>query len=99
SAQTACGQWHVSLSSGELDGETIICDQLRLGAIAAWWMSRDGAKAGVVQRKNNNNILHVLSSDEQDNIARAFMLARGEIVPELIRLPCIPITADESQWP
>lgn len=97
-AQAACSQWDLSLSSGSLQGESIIVDQLRVGAVAAWWLSRDAQRAGVVQRKNGKNILHLATAQDQKQIRQAFHIAAGEMTPSLVRLPCIPIAAGDERW-
>lgn len=80
--------WRTSLSSGELDGKSIAYDQLSLGHVCAWWLSRDQKQGGIVERRDGQNILHALDDPAAlEAITTALAVAHGDRSPEAVLLP------------
>lgn len=81
-------QWRAHLSSGMLNGQRIAYNQLSMGHVAAWWLSRDQSQAGVIERRDGTNILHEIKDPAIVNaITRAVAIAHGDRAPEPVLLP------------
>ncbi len=78
----------VSIAPGRLEGEPKSVEVIRLGGVAAWWRSLDGAAGGEAEMVDGQLVLHpatdpaVLSA-----IGRASAIAKGRRAPEILLLP------------
>ena len=87
-AAASSKQWRAHLSSGMLNGQRIAYDQISMGHVAAWWLSRDQRQAGIVERKNGINILHEVKDPAIiQAITTAIAIAHGDRAPEPVLLP------------
>jgi hypothetical protein len=78
----------VDMASGQLQGELRTVHCLRLGGVAAWWMTLDGERVGRVQAGGDLPTLRpVDDEDEAAAIRRAFDIAWGRELPAWVTLP------------
>jgi hypothetical protein len=78
----------VDTATGRLDGELRTVHILRVGGVAAWWMTLDGARVGVVLPASREPLLRpVTAEDAADRIRRAFGILWGQELPDWVTLP------------
>lgn len=81
-------RWRAGLSSGLLNGQHLAYEQLSLGHVCAWWLSRDGQRGGTVQRQNARNILTEITDTETiEQIRTALAIIHGDRAPAVVILP------------
>ncbi len=69
----------------QLDGQPITVECLRIGRVALYFLTLDGARAGVWDR--NQRSWQTLPEDSIDLLKQASKIAAGRVAPELLRLP------------
>ena len=80
--------WRSSLSSGTLNGKRIAYDQISMGHVAAWWVSRDQSKAGIIERRAGENVLHQIEDARiVEAIKSAVAIVHGDRSPQAVVLP------------
>ena len=78
----------VSVAPGRLDGEPKSVEVVRLGGVAAWWRSLDGASGGEAQMIDGELRLYRVDDDAVlEAIAKASAIAKGRAAPEIVLLP------------
>jgi len=77
----------VELVSGTLDGKSETVKLLRLGGVAAWWVSLDGTRSGTARWSDGGLKLRVGSRQEHRSITRALGIAEGSAPPDWVVLP------------
>jgi hypothetical protein len=78
----------VELVSATLDGEDTTVRLLRIGGVAAWWMSLSGDRVGWAERREGRLQLQAVTSPgSAADIVRAFDIAEGRVAPEWVSLP------------
>ena len=78
----------VSIAPGWLDGEPRSVEVLRLGGVAAWWRSLDGAAAGEAEMADGR--LRLFAANDKavrKAIETASAIAKGRRAPEITLLP------------
>lgn len=86
-AEQAATAVEVGVITGELDGQTVAVQTVRLGFAAMWWRALDGADAGRVELVDGRRILRRGTPAEQQAVIEALAVASGQIPPRLIALP------------
>jgi len=78
----------VEIVSGRLGPRTLTVKLLRLGAVAAWWVSLDERQAGTARAEPGGLTLTVAATPEDAAaIRRALAIAEGRAAPEWVVLP------------
>ena len=84
----------VELVSATLDGEDTTVRLLRIGGVAAWWMSLLGDRVGWAERREGRLQLQAVTSPgSAADIVRAFDIAEGRLAPEWVSLPAEHVEA------
>lgn len=86
-AEQAATAVEVGVVTGELDGQTVAVQTVRLGLAAMWWRALDGGAAGRVEVVDGRRILHRGAPAEQRAVIEALAVAGGQVPPRLIDLP------------
>ncbi len=78
----------VELVSATLDGEGTTVRLLRIGGVAAWWMSLSGDRVGWAERREGRLQLQAVASPgSAAAIVQAFDIAEGRVAPQWVSLP------------
>jgi len=78
----------VELVAGELAGQAVTVRLLRAGAVAAWWVSLDGSRAGTARVQQGRVVLTPApTADAAARIRTAVAVAQGHLAPRLVTLP------------
>jgi len=86
----------VEVVNGTLAGRTVAVKLLRLGGVAAWWLSLDGNLAGSAGVREGQVVLQP-TADPRDTeaIRRAFDIAEGRGTPDWVILPLRPKASED----
>ncbi len=91
-AEQAAAAVEVGVATGELDGQSVAVQTLRLGLAAMWWRALDGSAAGRVEVVDGRRILRRGDPATLRAVTEALAVAGGQIPPRLIDLP-VAVTA------
>jgi len=87
-AERRAKQPAVELLSGTLAGRSMAVKVLRIGSVAAWWVTLDGKQAGTAAVEDGKLALHpVTKPADAQAIARAFTIVEGRATPDWLLLP------------
>ena len=86
----------VEVVGGSIEGRTTAVKLLRVGGVAAWWMSLDGKLAGTADVRDGRVLLTV-AAEPQDvqAIRKALAIAEGRGTPDWTLLPVQPAAPKE----
>jgi len=78
----------VEIVVGDMDGQSATVKLLRLGGVAAWWVSLDGAEGGTAVLEGGKLVLQRGRTDVETAAVRtAFAIAQGQTAPVWVLLP------------
>lgn len=78
----------VSVVTGYLDGEARSVEMVRMGGVAAWWRSLDGAMGGEAAMADGRLVLYPATDPTVlESLRRASDIAKGRRAPEVVVLP------------
>lgn len=75
------------LTAGVFGGKPETVRLLRIGGVAAWWLSLDGTRSGVAAWDAGKVQLHAGSPGDHQAITRAFAILEGGAAPQWVVLP------------
>lgn len=82
------GRSGVELVAGTLGNQSVTVRLLRVGGVAAWWMTLDGKQAGTAAVKDTTLILHPAKTPQDAAaVSKAFAIAEGRAAPDWVLLP------------
>lgn len=81
----------VEVVGGSLAGRPTAVRLLRIGGVAAWWMSLDGHSVGTAAVRDGRCVLTpTTEAPDADAIRKAFGIAEGRATPDWVLLPVSP---------
>ena len=86
----------VEVVGGSLGGRRMAVRLLRVGGVAAWWMSLDGKQAGTAAVRDGRVILSAVTEPRDvQAVRKAFAVAEGRETPDWALLPVPPPPAKD----
>ncbi len=86
----------VEVVSGSVEGRTLAVKLLRVGGVAAWWLSLDGKQAGTAAVRDGQVLLSAAAEPRDvQAILKAFAIAEGRGTPDWALLPVKPEAAKD----
>lgn len=96
--ETAAKEISVEVVQGMLGKEELAVRMLRAGAVAAWWISLDGNRAGTAHQQDGILYLtETTSPEERVRIQSAFAVQAGQSVPAWLLLPVTQTPANAAE--
>ena len=86
----------VEIVAGDLGGRSATVKLLRLGGVAAWWVSLDGTEGGTAVLEGGTLVLQRGRTDaETAAVRKAFAIVQGQVAPTWVLLPMDQIRGEK----